>query len=197
MGDLVGREGRGRPKPHPARLGCDPAGAGALHDQGPLEVGHAGEHGQHHPPGWGGGIGPRLGQGTQARTGLLDALGDLQEVAGGAGQAIQARHRHHVAVAQMIEQPPQLGPVALRAAELFLKNPSAAGFAQRGPLLGEVLALGGHAGVADQRAGRGLFGHERAPFNQAQRRRRQPPPERQDETAKPRQSARSPGVFRG
>ena len=32
MGDLLGREGRPRPEAHTARLGRDPAGAGALHN---------------------------------------------------------------------------------------------------------------------------------------------------------------------
>ncbi len=101
MGDLLGCESRARPKPHPARFGRDPAGAGALHDQGPLEVGHAGEHSQHHAPGRCRGIGPRLGKRAQARASLLDALGDLQQVTDGAGQAIQTCDSHHVAGAQM------------------------------------------------------------------------------------------------
>lgn len=80
MDDLLGRERGARPKPHPARLGSDPAGAGSLHDQGPLEIGDAGEHGQHHAPGRGGGIGPRFGQRAEASTGFLDALSDFQQV---------------------------------------------------------------------------------------------------------------------
>ena len=49
--DLLGRQGRGGTKPHAPRLRRDPAGAGALHDQGSLEIRDAGEHGQHHAPG--------------------------------------------------------------------------------------------------------------------------------------------------
>ncbi len=67
--------------------------------------------------------------------------------------------RHHVASAQTVEQPPQLRPVALRPTNLFLKDVGAAGFAQQGPLLGVVPALGGHAGIADHRAGRWPRGH--------------------------------------
>jgi len=47
----------------------------------------------------------------------------------------------------VVEQPPQFGPVALCPADLFLENPRAAGFAQRRALLGEVLTLGGDAGI--------------------------------------------------
>ncbi len=161
MDDLLGPKGRARPEAHPARLGRDPAGAGALHDQRPLEVGHAGEHGQHHAPGWRRRVGPWLGERAQARAGLLDALGDFQQVAGGAGEPVQARDRHHVAGAQMIEQPPQLGPVALRPADLFLEDAGASGFAQSGALLGQILALGGHASVADQGAAGGSWAWSR------------------------------------
>ena len=62
MSDLLGRESRPRPKAHTARLGCYPASAGTFNNKGPLEIGHAGEHGQHHAAGRRRGIGPRLGQ---------------------------------------------------------------------------------------------------------------------------------------
>ncbi len=88
MSDLLGPQGGARPKAYTASLGRDPARAGALHDQGSLEVGDAGKHGQYHSPGGRRGIGPWLGEGPQARTGLLDPLSDLQQVTGGAGKPV-------------------------------------------------------------------------------------------------------------
>jgi hypothetical protein len=153
MSDLLGREGEARPKAHTARLSRHPAGACAFHDQGPLEISHASEHGQYHAPGRRRGIGPRLGERAQSLAGFLHPLGDLQQVAGKAGEPVQARDCHHVADAQVVEQPPQFGPVALCPADLFLENPRAAGFAKCRALLGEVLTLGGDAGIADHRTG--------------------------------------------
>lgn len=43
MRDLLGRQGRGETKPHVSGLCHDSAGASALHDQRPLELGHAGD----------------------------------------------------------------------------------------------------------------------------------------------------------
>ena len=79
VGDLLGREGRGGAEPHASGLRCDPAGARALRDQGSLELGHAGEHGQHHAPGRRRRIRPRLCQRAQASAGLLDPLRDRQK----------------------------------------------------------------------------------------------------------------------
>ena len=69
MSDLLGTQGGAWPKAHTTRLSRDPAGTGALHDQGPLEISHVSEHGQHHAPGWRRGIGPRLGEQAQTRAG--------------------------------------------------------------------------------------------------------------------------------
>ena len=129
--------------------------------ENPLEVGHAREHGEHHAPGGRGGVRPRLGQRAQARAGLLDALGDFEQVTGGAGQPVQASDYHKVACAQVIEQPAQFGPLAPGPADLFLEETGAARLAQGRALRAEVLALGGYTGVADLRAGRGLLGHGR------------------------------------
>ena len=42
VGDLLGRQGRGRTKPHTSGLRRDPAGARAVHDQAALEIRDAG-----------------------------------------------------------------------------------------------------------------------------------------------------------
>jgi hypothetical protein len=95
-----------------------------------------GEHGQHHAPGWGRGIGPRLGQAAQARTGGLDALGNVQQVAGTPGQSVEPGHGHNVTGSQMIEQAGQLRAVAPGAGDLLGVNTGAASRVQLGPLVG-------------------------------------------------------------
>jgi len=49
----------------------------------------------------------------------------------------------------MLKQMAKLGPVAFRATDLFFEDPGAAGLAQCASLLCEILALGGHSGIAD------------------------------------------------
>ena len=86
--DLLGRQGRGGTEPHASGLRRDPAGASALHDQGPLELGHAGEDGQHHAPGRRRRVGPWLCQRAQVSAGLVDPLRDRQEVGRRSGEAV-------------------------------------------------------------------------------------------------------------
>jgi hypothetical protein len=50
----------------------------------------------------------------------------------------------------VLKQPAKLGPVAFRATDLFFEDPGAAGLAQCASLLCEILALGGHSGIAYQ-----------------------------------------------
>ena len=147
--DLLGREGRGGTEPHAPRLRRDPAGARAFHDQAALEIRNAGKHGQHHAPGRRRRVGPRLGQAAQTGAGRLDALGNVQQVACAARQAVQPGDCHHVAGAQMIEHAGQLNPVAPGTRDLFCKNPGAAGRVQLGPLIGQVLVLGADADIAE------------------------------------------------
>jgi hypothetical protein len=91
------------PETYASCLRSDTARARTLNDQGSLEVGNAGEHGQDHAPGRCCRISPRFGYRTKTRPSVLYALCDFQKVAGGSGQAVQARDRYHVTDTQVIE----------------------------------------------------------------------------------------------
>jgi len=70
-------------------------GAGA--DKIALHVGEASENGGHQAPGAGAGVGPRLGERAKLRLGVHDLLDDGEQVEGAAREAVDPRHRHHVA----------------------------------------------------------------------------------------------------
>ena len=78
-------------------LGAAPTFGGAGADQIALHVGEASEYGEHQAPGAGAGVGPRLRQGSKLRLGVRDALDDGEQVEGAASEAVDPRHRHHVA----------------------------------------------------------------------------------------------------
>ena len=126
---------------HATLHGRRPACPGALLDQRPLELGDAGKHGQHHAPGRAGRVGPGLAEGAQAGAGLTQLLGDPQQVAGRARQAVEAVDHDHVLLAHLVEQARQLRPVAPGAGELLLVEAPATGLLQRGALQGEVLVV--------------------------------------------------------
>jgi hypothetical protein len=84
-------------------------------DQLALELGDAGEHRQHHAPCRRGRARPRFRYGAQASACVVQLLGDIKQVPGRSREPIEPRHYHHVLVADLVEHPRQLGPVALRA----------------------------------------------------------------------------------
>jgi hypothetical protein len=81
---------------------------------------------------------------------VAQPFGNVQQIARGAGQAVQPGDDEHVVVAHLVEQPGQLGSVALGAGSLLLIQPPAARLTQRPPLKGEVLVVGADAGVAEE-----------------------------------------------
>ena len=98
-------------------------------------------------------------------------LCNVQKVAGVARQTVEARYRHHVAGAQVIEHPGQFRPLGVRARDLLRKDARAAGGFQLGALIRQVLVVGADAGIAQQqlaahqveRAGVGGITHRRVP----------------------------------
>ncbi len=88
----------------------------------------------------------------QAGAGLLDALGNIQQVARAARQAVQPGDNHHIAGTQVIERHGQLNPVVPGAGDLLRKNPDAAGRVQLRPLVGQILVFGADTGIAQQQA---------------------------------------------
>jgi len=118
--DLFLRKGRRPAEPDTLRLRGRSPGTGALMDQGSLELGNAGEERQHHAPRRRRGVGPWLGQRSQASLGHVQTLGDIEKVARRSGEAIKSGDHHHVADADMVEHEGELRPVPLRARRLFL-----------------------------------------------------------------------------
>jgi len=87
----------------PSGLGAVPAFGCARADKIALNIREASEYSEHQAPGTGAGVSPRLCQRSKLRLGVDDALDDGEEVEGAAGQAVDARHRHHVAGGKTVE----------------------------------------------------------------------------------------------
>ncbi len=81
--------------------------------------------------------------------GVHDPLDDGEQVEGRAGQAVDARHRYHVAGRDPLQQLQQLAPVGPRAAGLLAVNPAAPLGLQLLKLGIERLAIGADAGVSE------------------------------------------------
>jgi hypothetical protein len=90
-------ESRGSPHRLSLGLGAAPAFGGAGADKIALDIGQAAQYREHQPPGAGAGVGPRLGQGSESRLGVHDPLDDAEQVEGRPREAVDPRHRHHVA----------------------------------------------------------------------------------------------------
>ena len=119
-------------------------------DQRALELGDAGEHGQHHPARRAGRIGPGLGQTAQPGIRLPEPLGNVEQVARRAREPVEAGHHDHVLLAQVAEQTGQFGPVATCSGALLRVDPPAASVAQRRTLECEVLVVGADASIAEE-----------------------------------------------
>ena len=148
--DLLGAQHRRTAETHALFLRGAPAGVGAFGDERALELGDPGEHGQNPLAGGRGRVGPRLGQRPQAGAGAVEALREVEQIAGRAGQAIQASGHDDISLAEMVEQSRQFGAVAAGARDFLFVQAMTAGGAQGGALVVELLVVGGDAGVTDQ-----------------------------------------------
>jgi hypothetical protein len=120
---LLWREFRRAAHALPARLRLAAAFRRAGVDQVASHVRQSPEHGDHQPPGVGGGVGPGLGQGVELRPGVHDLLDDGKQVEGRARQSVDPRHCHHVAGGEGFQHPQRIAPGGLRAAGLLPLNP--------------------------------------------------------------------------
>src|SRR5438270_3375507 len=77
------------------------------------------EYRQHQASGADAGVGPRFRQGSELRLRVHDALHDPEQVEGAAREAVNPRHRHHVAGGQLAEHPVKLAAVDVRARHLL------------------------------------------------------------------------------
>ena len=86
------------------------------------------------------------------RLGVRDALDDAEQVEGAAREAVDPRHRHHVAGGKPVEHSQKFAPVGPRAGHLLAVDvPAAApGSAKLLKLGVEGLPVGQDAGIADK-----------------------------------------------
>lgn len=109
-----------------AFLGACPALAGAGADQVTLDIRQTAQHGNHHPPRAGRGIGPRLGKGQELPTGIHNLLDDGEQLERRSGEAVDPRHHQHVAALYGFEEAGQLFAVGDGAAHLLAVHDRAA-----------------------------------------------------------------------
>ena len=93
------------------------------------------------------------------RLGVHDLLDDAEQVEGAAGEAVDARHRHHVAGGEALQHFEKLAPVAVRARHLLTVNIGAARAAKLLKLGVERLPVGADAGIAETAVLRMSFGY--------------------------------------
>jgi hypothetical protein len=95
------------------------------------------------------------------RLGIHDALDDPEQVEGATGEAVDPRHRHHVAGGQLAEHLVKLASVGPRAGHLFAVDVAAAasGLAKLLKLAVEGLPVSGDAGITDKPFFGVSFGH--------------------------------------
>jgi hypothetical protein len=104
-------------------------------------------------------VSPGFGQAAELRAGVHNALDDREQVKGAARQAVDARHRHHVAGGEAVEQFEKLVPVGPRARHFLAVNLPASGGAKLVELGVEGLPVGADPGVADEAFFEVSFGH--------------------------------------
>ena len=90
-----------------------------------------------------------LGQRPEARALRLDGVHYVEKVAQGTGEAVVLGDGDHVALAQLIKQEVQLGPVACRASDLVGEDPLGPRRLQGVELTVKVLVVRRNSGVSN------------------------------------------------
>ena len=149
MCDLLRCQRRWRAELNTTGFGGFSASLGAVDDEGAIEFSQAGKDGEHHAPGRAGGISPRLGQTAQVCACTLNALGNVEQVAGAACQAIEPGDEDNIALAKVIEQTAQFRTLTLGTGDLLGIEATTTNIRELFALEGEVLGVGADAGVAE------------------------------------------------
>src|SRR4051794_31458385 len=97
------------PEMHASRPGPLPALPRARPDQFPLDLGQAAEHGQHQAAMRGRRICPSILQGPKAGLFLSKSREGVEEIAGGAGQPVEAGDEHDITGCQRAHEAGQFG----------------------------------------------------------------------------------------
>src|SRR4051812_42768025 len=136
------------PEMHASRPGPLPAFPRARPDQFTLELGQAAEHGQHQAAMRGRRICPSILQGPKAGLFLSKSREGVEEIAGGAGQPVEAGDEHDITGCQRAHEAGQFGAVGASPADLLAKDLLGPCSLQLGDLGIEGLTVGRDAGVA-------------------------------------------------
>ncbi len=120
-GHLLGAE-RGRPAESDAPVTCRRASCRrSIQDEGPLELGDAGEYGQHHSTSGACRVGPGLGKATKAGTRFPEPFCEVEQVAGRSGETVKTSYDKHILLPDLVDQPRQLRAVPPGARRLLLE----------------------------------------------------------------------------
>src|SRR4051812_38401813 len=102
------RQLRFSPKPHAVCLGPRASFTRPCADQLTLELRKTSQYRQHQPSVRGGSVGPGIIQRPKARTLPPDLVQHIQEIAGRAGQAVEARNEQDVTALETGDRFPEL-----------------------------------------------------------------------------------------
>ena len=125
---------------------------GALRDQRPFELGDGAQHLRREHALRRGGV-DRVAQGSEVRAARLELLDDREQVADGAGEAVEAHDDQGVAGPDVAQQPGQHGPAAVGAGGVLLQDGGAAGRVQLVALRVGALLLGRDPRIAQEPTG--------------------------------------------
>jgi len=132
------------------------AGFGALGDQRPLELGDGAQHLEREHALRRRGV-DRVTQGSEVRAARFELLDRREQVADGAGEAVEAHDDQGVVGPDVAQQPGQHGPAAVGAGGVLLQDGAAAGGAQRVALRVGALLLGRDPRITQEPAGHAAF----------------------------------------
>jgi hypothetical protein len=139
----------GAPESNTTLLSVGATGSSALPNQVAFELSYPRENGHDHLPGVGSGIGPWLGDGLEAGSGVADHFNYLEQVAGGAGQAIELPDGYDVTFAKLIKHPVQFGSITISPGDLFAEDSCTTCLLEGIDLKSESLVFGRNASVAN------------------------------------------------
>jgi hypothetical protein len=104
----------GAPEANTTFLSVGAPGSCALSDQVAFKLSYPSKNGHDHFASVRGCIRPRLRDGLEAGSSVADHFNYLEQIAGGAGQAIELPDGYDVTFAKLIKHPVQFGSIAIR-----------------------------------------------------------------------------------
>ena len=132
----------GAPEANTTFLSVGAPGSCALSDQVAFKLSYPSKNGHDHFAGVRGCIRPRLRDGLEAGSGVADHFNYLEQIAGGAGQAIELPDGDDVTFAKLIKHPVQFRSVTISPGDLFAEDTCATGLLEGIELKSQSLIFG-------------------------------------------------------